>query len=638
MVRIALVLVFLCAIVTAAPAQATPPVEDYGRLPALDMVTLSPSGLSYAFVVETKGLRSLYVVAVDTGRKIQSVALGQAKIIDLYWISDDYLLIEKSATISVPGYIDPKAEISADFVVNIKTGKVINVFGPSYTSFEHFVDGYYGSAQIDGRLFGYFGGYGFAQGSLSLYRIDLETGIAQLALAGEPTIAGWVLGPQGRVVARSFYDQRDGHWELRAGNFAGSVLASGAQLTTIPRLRGLGRTADTVLLAHDDGAGTVIDEIPLAGGAAKRALDEDSNVSLIKDRRSKLWIGSFWDADTPGIELFASELAARASAAIKPFAGYRARLVSWSDDFKRVVVFTDGGDDSGSYWFVNLDKKSADPIGYAYPTVHPDDVGPVKMVDWKASDGLALRGVLTLPPGKAPKNLPVVVMPHGGPWARDYPGFDYWAQAFASRGYAVFQPNFRASTGYGYALYKAGFGQVGRKMQTDVSDGVAELARQGVIDPKRACIVGWSYGGYAALAGVTLQQGLYKCSVSMAGVSDFEKFLWQLGEDEGKTSAAIRDWSLFLGVTSNNWSVLNTISPIKFASRADAPILLIHGKDDSVVAIAQSDAMQRALTAAGKPVERLTLEGGDHWLLREDTRIAMLKASVAFVQKYDPAD
>src|SRR6202007_2715282 len=141
--------------------------------------------------------------------------------------------------------------------------------------------------------------------------------------------------------------------------------------------------------------------------------------------------------------------------------------------------------------------------------------------------------------GREAKGLPLVVMPHGGPEAHDRPGFDWWAQAFASRGYAVFQPNFRGSDGSGDAFRDAGFGQWGRKMQTDISDGVAELARRGIVDPKLVCIVGASYGGYAALAGVTLQHGLYRCAVSYAGVANMDSmqiYDTDDGDDSGNAS------------------------------------------------------------------------------------------------------
>ena len=230
-----------------------------------------------------------------------------------------------------------------------------------------------------------------------------------------------------------------------------------------------------------------------------------------------------------------------------------------------------------------------------------------------------------------------MVLPHGGPEERDYPGFDWWAQAYASRGYAVFQPNFRGSGDYGVELRNAGFGEWGRKMQTDISDGIAELAKRGVVDPKRACIVGGSYGGYAALAGVTVQHGLYRCAVSVAGISDLAGMLvYQHKLAAGPTSAALRYWRAFMGVDNSSDNRLAAISPAALADKADAPILLIHGKDDTVVPIDQSETMESALKRAGKPVELVEMKNEDHWLSREETRIEMLKAAVAFVEKYNP--
>jgi dipeptidyl aminopeptidase/acylaminoacyl peptidase len=251
-----------------------------------------------------------------------------------------------------------------------------------------------------------------------------------------------------------------------------------------------------------------------------------------------------------------------------------------------------------------------------------------------------MHGVLTLPPGRTAHGLPVVVLPHGGPQARDYPGFDWWAQAFAARGYAVFQPNFRGSSGYGRAFVDAGHGQWGRKMQTDISDGLAALAVQGIVDPKRACIVGASYGGYAALAGVTVQHGLYRCAVADAGVADLRQMLKYEDAKSGydASSSTMRYWKQFMGASSASDDSLDAISPAALAGQADAPILLIHGKDDTVVPFAQSLEMQAALKRANKPVEMVVMPNEDHWLSRPETRLSMLTAAVAFVQKYNPAD
>src|SRR5690606_14537839 len=231
------------------------------------------------------------------------------------------------------------------------------------------------------------------------------------------------------------------------------------------------------------------------------------------------------------------------------------------------------------------------------PLIGEELVGPVSAFEYTAADGLEMDGVLTLPPGLEPANLPLVVMPHGGPRLHDEVEFDWWAQAFASRGYAVFQPNFRGSTNRDSAFVRAGNGEWGRKMQTDISDGVAALARQGIVDPARACIVGASYGGYAALAGVTLQQGLYKCAVAVAPVAD----LGSLFADEGGTSNRSGMLRRSLLEELGPRSGFDAISPRRQAARADAPILLIHGRDDTVVPFDQSDNMAHALRAAGKP-------------------------------------
>jgi dipeptidyl aminopeptidase/acylaminoacyl peptidase len=173
-------------------------------------------------------------------------------------------------------------------------------------------------------------------------------------------------------------------------------------------------------------------------------------------------------------------------------------------------------------------------------------------------------------------------------------------------------------------------------MQTNISDGVAELARQGVIDPKRACIVGGSYGGYAALAGVTVQQGLYRCAVSYAGISDLNYFLdRELGDDRNAGARYLRK---YLGAGPNYAAAMREISPAHFAARADAPVLLIHGLADTVVPIGQSREMERELKRAGKPVDFIQLEGEDHWLSRDATRKAMLAAAIAFVEKYNPTN
>jgi dienelactone hydrolase len=630
-----------------------PAIEDYGRLPAMDHVNLSPSGDRYVYIASVRGKRRIVIATIDN-KMLDSIDAGEAKVEGLEWAGEDHLLISTSHTVTLGN--DPlldRSEMGSVTVVNVNTRKAFGIFqdaGQVRVAPE--VEGRYGYAQIDGHWYAFVGAFTYeghdplvirhdADGYAypDLYKVDLDTGRFELVAHGQLSSVGWLVSPQGGVEAGVLWNNLTGQWTITATQRHDAVIATGKSAFSPAEVLGFGRTHDTALLQQDAEHGLTFEEVPLSGGApteieAARGFDE-----ILVDPNSRLWLGGVRPSDDREAELFDPNLQGKLKGALKAFDGYIAHLVSYSADLNRMIVKSEGGDDSGTYWIVDIAKHSADPLGVVYPTVTQTDVGPVRMIDYKAADGMALRGVLTLPPGREAKNLPLVVMPHGGPEERDYPGFDYWAQAFASRGYAVFQPNFRGSGGYGLAWVEAGYGQWGRKMQTDISDGVAELVRQGVVDPKRQCIVGWSYGGYAAQAGVTVQRGLYRCAVSMAGVADLGAMLDYSRQRSGYTSLTTRYWKRFIGVTSD-WSdaQVGELSPIKLVSHADAPLLLIHGDQDTVVPINQSQAMAAALRAAGKPVEFVTLPDADHWLLEEDARVAMLKASVAFVLKYDPPD
>ncbi|WP_296458050.1 S9 family peptidase [Phenylobacterium sp.] len=319
---------------------------------------------------------------------------------------------------------------------------------------------------------------------------------------------------------------------------------------------------------------------------------------------------------------------------VAAYGDQRVRLESWSTDRRRIVVQVESKTEGPRFAVIDLGQRTADWLGAQYSDLTADDLAPREPVKFKAADGLALGGYLTLPRGKPAKNLPLIVFPHGGPASRDTPGFDWWAQAMASRGYAVLQVNFRGSDGLGSRLLEAGYGEWGRKMQTDLSDGVRHLAAQGVIDPGRVCIVGGSYGGYAALAGATIDTGVYRCAVSVAGVADLKRQVaWS--RTRGGASAG-RYWNRFMGADTGEEDVLARYSPANLAAKADAPILLIHGKDDTVVPLEQSRIMADALHKAGKPVELVVQKGADHWLSRGDTRLEMLTATMAFIEKHNP--
>lgn len=632
---------------------AAPPLSAYGSLPGAEGIELSPSGERFATIATIEEKRRL-IVGTPDGKVLRVAEVGDRKVNGFWWVGEDHVLARTRSTFRNPFLLAAgKAELSGIANLAISAGKLTSVFDKLPCS-GNTVFGNYGSATIDHHTYGFFGAVryirtatgecmvdtGLGVLAADLYRVDLDTGDAERIARGTGRPGSWVVGADGNVVAHDEYDGNDDVWRLYAGDGHDRKLMEIPAPAEVPGLEGPGRTQGTVLVYEPGNDQDAVIEVNAGTGAQEELEHGENGDTPLRDPVSNLLLGfDTNDADYP--EVFNKALRARLKATRRAFPGYQVRIDSYSADFNRLIAFTDGGDDSGTYWLVNIQTGKADPIGYAYPKIRAEDVGPTRMFDYKAADGLALDGVLTLPPGNGKKELlPVIVLPHGGPiGVHDSIGFDWWAQAYASAGYAVFQPNYRGSSGGGTAFRKAGYGEWGGKMLSDIADGLAALVAAKIVDPHRACIVGGSYGGYAALAGVTLQQGLYRCAVSVAGLSDMPAFLTWVRRGRGSESESLHFLREATGVGEDgNIDATSRISPSEMAGRADAPILLIHGIDDTVVPIAQSVAMEKALEKADKPVKLIRMKGEDHWLSRSRTRTEMLEASMAFVKQYNPPD
>jgi dipeptidyl aminopeptidase/acylaminoacyl peptidase len=622
-----------------ARAAAPPPplgVEAYGRLPNVELVRMSPSGEKIAYI-SASGDQRRVVVKDLAGKVLLTEDAGNLKVRELEWAGDGHLILTLSMTQSL---ISETGEYFHSLVVNVDTGKHFIVFYPSEEMFNA-AFGYHGAIQESGRWYGLFSGItlhktrGFEaslnnENFVDLYKVNLDNGEYVMVAPGRQFPHSWAVGADGKVIAHSEYDRRSGQWRLSAGAEGGATIATLSEPYGEAEILGPGRTPGTIVVDR-----TPPEEWSVADGSHTALSPGRAIDAFLFDPTTFRLVGLDLTGDQNGQIFFDPVLAGRLSAFRKAL-GPSVSISSWSADFHRMVLHTVGDGDAGTFWLV--DGRAVKAFAYAYPEIPDANVGTVRAIVYKAGDGTEIHAILTLPPGREAKDLPVVVLPHGGPEGHDSVGadFDWWAQAFAGHGYAVLQPNFRGSNGYGAAFRNAGFGEWGRKMQTDVSDGLAALARQGVVDPKRACIVGGSYGGYAALAGVTVQQGLYRCAVSYGGVSDLSYLLDHDFPESSTDNGGGRYMLRFLGVTSTNAAALREISPVRLAAKADAPILLIHGDNDTVVPIGQSREMAAALKRAGKPVEVVELPGEDHWLSQDSTRKAMLAAALAFVERNDP--
>ena len=634
-------------------AAAGPGVEVYGRLPYIfeDQFKLSPSGAMIAFVARGEGgtARHLVVRELATGRTVVDAPFSQAKIRELEWAGEDFLLVTTSQTLNnLSSGRTAEAELYQAVSINLKTGFTQLLLSKEKKIYPA-VFGIYGVIQRDGKWYAYVRGltlqgtgtaasdfdqqqFSIGTGSTyDLYEVDLELGNPHRVAQGGRYVAGWAVDSQGKILAISNYDEQTGRWRLNGADGRLELMSVDSPMHQTG-LAGPGRTPRTVLVASNDPDVAGLTEINVDNRNQTTLLGDQSTLELLHGQNNVL-IGAQVEGDRRRSVFFDSAVQAAYDKASKPFRNLTVRFVSADAAWKKWILHTEGDGDSGTFWLVDLNTRKAEQVASSYPDIAPESVGASRIVTWKAQDGTDLQGVLTLPVGRQAKSLPLVVLPHGGPQSRDTLAFDWMAQAFAARGYAVFQPNFRGSSGFTVEFLRAGLGQWGRKMQTDISDGVAELGRQGIVDPKRACIVGASYGGYAALAGVTIQHGLYLCAVSYGGLSDLSLLM----RDDKGLNASFRSWKAFLGANSGGDPVVKQYSPRAQAAKADAPILLVHGQQDTVVPILQSRVMADELKDKGKAVEYVELPG-DHWLSDEPTRQGLITAAVAFVEKHNPAN
>lgn len=295
-----------------------------------------------------------------------------------------------------------------------------------------------------------------------------------------------------------------------------------------------------------------------------------------------------------------------------------------SQDGKNFLLYIDGPSEPPGYYYYQADKKDIQLVGTERKAL--DDLARPKasVVTWKTRDAKEITGYLTLPANAtSATKLPLVVYPHGGPEVRDHMGYEQWVQYFAARGYAVFQPNFRGSAGFGRAFAESGYGKWGGAMQDDITDGVKALVDKGTVDAARVCIVGASYGGYAALAGASFTPDMYKCAVSIAGVSDLEDMISWSKRTYGSDSELIKYVYKAMGDPSTDIERIRAFSPAQQAARIQVPVLLIHGTEDDIVPIAQSRTMKKALDKVGKKTELIELEKENHggWEIHNEMRV-----------------
>ncbi|MCW3847282.1 S9 family peptidase [Sphingomonas sp. LB-2] len=368
-------------------------------------------------------------------------------------------------------------------------------------------------------------------------------------------------------------------------------------------------------------------KIALDGSGTKALVYRHDRVDvdgLVRVGRHRRVVGVSFATDRRQSVIFDPAFKAIATSLSKALPGLPlVQVIDASADENRLLLWAGSDVDPGRYYVFDRKARKLMEIMLSRPSLEGMTLAEVKPVTYKAADGAEVPAYLTLPPGSTGKKLPTIVMPHGGPGARDEWGFDWLAQFFAARGYAVLQPNFRGSTGYGDSWFVENGFKSWRLAIGDVNDGGRWLIEQGIADPNRIAIVGWSYGGYAALQSAVLDPTLFKAVVAIAPVTDLG--LLKSDASDYADAGIVRD---FIGSGPH----VQEGSPAQNAKRITAPVLMFQGDLDLNVNINQPRAMERELRAAGKRVELRIFPGLDHQLVDGNVRAQMLDQSDVFLR------
>lgn len=621
-------------------------MEAFGDLSHVRAMELSPDGKKVAFLQRQNGDDVLVIhdLTTSTSKGITRVSELRARYV--HFVGNDYVILIASKEARAIGFAG-RWEVSTAYAFDLKTGKSTLLLRETKDIFP--AQGGLGrilGVEPDGKhvLMPAYMGVNDSKPDYDLLRVSIETGRGALLDGGrgsEETI-DWLVDASGRAAVREDFSETFKQHEVKARQPDGSWKAIYEKDTPLPVISVAGLSKDGKSLFTVDAVESdflSLRTMSMADGEVSAPIMQrnDADVAATISSLNRVIHGVRYSGMFPSYEMFDEKLEADLNEVMRSFDGSAVYLDSWSDDWSRILLLVEGGRLAERYYLYDRTTKQLRVIASARPQIKPEDVGEVVTVEYKARDGLGIPSLITWPVGvpvENRKNLPLVVMPHGGPQVYDSVGFDWLAQFVANEGYAVLQPNFRGSGGFGPAFAEAGHGEWGRKMQDDITDGVNAMIKMGWVDPARVCIVGWSYGGYAALAGGVSTPDLYKCVASVAGVSHLREMLNTERKEHGPKAAVVTYWEDLIGDPDKDGAAIDAVSPALHASKFKAPVLLIHGASDTVVPIRQSIMMNDALKGAQKPVQFIRIAGDDHSLVDDDSRRQVLTALAEFLKTH----
>ena len=625
------------------PAKATQlPVKAYSALPVMSMVRLSPNGDRIAYRAVQNEDDYLIVKNIATGKIIGGFILGDINPSHAYFVDQNRVVLIGSTHKKIMGFRG-QHDVSSAFIYDVTTNKVEQLLVPGREIYR----GQSGLGRVAGfsedLQYAYMPAFVGDRGTTPKYnlmKVDLaKPRRISTAERGRHDTRDYFLNAKAEVIARErFNNEKNLHTvEALVDDKWVEIYREETEIMTVSFVGVTPDYKSIVMLGSPDGNQNAYYKMSLTDGSLSDPIfyREDASIERVLKSKQRVVYGVRYSGFRPDYAFFDKRLTQTYKAIQQALPNNTFRIVDHTPDWKTILFYMEGDQSSGDY--LSFSGGEFNFLASARPMVNAEAVANVREYSFAARDGLNIPTLLTYPVGKdaSKEPLPAILMPHGGPQSHDKISYDWLAQYFANRGFLVIQPQFRGSTGFGFEFTRKGHGEWGKKMQDDLTDSVLHLAEKNLIDKDRVCIVGWSYGGYAALAGATFTPDLYQCVVSINGVSDIERMMKTERRDFGKDHWVVAYWDKIIRDKNLDEDFFEDISPVNFAENVKAPVLLIHGTDDTIAPLRQSEEMADALEDADKKVKFIEIEDEGHSIDKSNnSRLKSLQAIEEFIAKH----